>query len=50
MGIVWELDGNSTTPHPFKIKKHPGGACWHHPIGSPYMLYPKVLFRDKLPK
>jgi hypothetical protein len=48
MGILWELDKNST-PHLFKkIRKHLLEACWCHPIGSPHKLYSKVLFRNKL--
>jgi hypothetical protein len=49
-----ELDGNSGNlmriqpPTPSKNKKHPLRACWCHPIGSPHMLYPKVLFKNKL--
>jgi hypothetical protein len=36
MGTFWELDGKSSPPPPFqKDKKHPLGACLHHPIGSP---------------
>jgi hypothetical protein len=45
MGIVWELDGKSSPPYPFKKdKKHPLGACWCHPIGAHQVLYLKVFF------
>jgi hypothetical protein len=47
MRIVWKLDGNPKPPH-LQNKKCPFGACWLHPIGSPHMFYPKVVFRDKL--
>jgi hypothetical protein len=44
MGTFWELDGKSS-PYPLqKDKKHPLGACWCHPIGTPHKLYPKVFF------
>jgi len=53
MGTVWEnlmrtMDRNWTCPSLKKTKKHPMGACWCHSISSPRMLYPNVLFRDKL--
>jgi hypothetical protein len=48
-GIWWEQWIGIEPAHPLKkTKKHPMGACWCHSIGSPRMLYPNVLFRDKL--
>jgi hypothetical protein len=59
MGYWWEQEefdencletwGKSKAPPPhLQNKKHPLGACWLRPIGSPSMFYPKVVFRDKL--
>jgi hypothetical protein len=54
MGTISKLDENNGTlmeippPHPLKNEKHPLGACWRHSIGSPHLLYPKVLFMNKL--
>jgi hypothetical protein len=43
MGTFWELDGKSS-PHLFKKdKKHPLGACLHHPIGSPLQKLRNIL-------
>jgi hypothetical protein len=50
-GIWWELFGNLMeiqSPAHLQNKKHPLGACWLHPIGSPCIFYPQVVFRDKL--
>ncbi len=41
----WKSKG---PPQPLQNKKHPLGARWPHPIGSPRMFYPKVVFSDKL--
>ncbi len=55
MSYWWEqeeLNWNSRNlmriqpPTPSKNKKHPLTACWCHPIGSPHMLYPKVLKKN----